>query len=130
MKESVGPELFFSSICFLSVFNYPMNVYSCMHDLISAIVISGTKTVKPNEQIKLTCNASSSRRDPVTSLEWYKNGRKLQEDRRNLILRNYGRDAYYVSELYVRRTRVEDGGRYTCRSQRNQESIDVRIEGK
>ncbi|XP_048238836.1 basement membrane-specific heparan sulfate proteoglycan core protein-like isoform X2 [Haliotis rufescens] len=96
----------------------------------SAIVISGTKTVKPNEQIKLTCNASSSRRDPVTSLEWYKNGRKLQEDRRNLILRNYGREEYYVSELYVRRTRVEDGGRYTCRSQRNQESIDVRIEAQ
>ncbi|XP_067659130.1 basement membrane-specific heparan sulfate proteoglycan core protein-like isoform X2 [Haliotis asinina] len=96
----------------------------------SAIVISGTKSVKPNEQIKLTCNASSSRRDPVTALEWYKNGRKLVEDRRNVILRNYGRDRYYVSELYVRRTRVEDGGRYTCRSQRNQESIDVRIEAE
>ena len=98
-------------------------------DSLSALVVSGTQSVKPNGQIQLVCNATSTQRQPVTSLDWYKNGRRLEGNSRNVILRNYGRDRYYVSELYVRRAGVTDGGRYLCRSQRNQESIDVRVEG-
>ncbi|XP_041377591.1 basement membrane-specific heparan sulfate proteoglycan core protein-like isoform X3 [Gigantopelta aegis] len=92
-----------------------------------AIVIRGPTKVRIGEQIHLVCNASTAQ-GPVDKLDWYHNNRKLRDGQsRNIVMRNYRREKYYISELYVRQTSEQDRGAYLCRSRRNQKRHLVEV---
>ncbi|XP_060574037.1 leucine-rich repeats and immunoglobulin-like domains protein 1 isoform X2 [Ruditapes philippinarum] len=89
--------------------------------LIPSINMSGTQIVEKGNPIKLLCNATSGN-DKLQSIDWFKDGNKLQTSYTNEIFISQKvsiSEHSITSTLDIDKARMTDMGRYVCRASRN-----------
>ena len=101
---------------------------STIASLLSDISLSGTQYVNQGSVINLTCNATGGIHAPL-GIDWFFKGKRIQttqsqwKDRIQILKRKKGR--YYISDLIIGRSTMNDQGTYVCRSTdfRNQKEV-------
>ena len=82
----------------------------------AAIRITGTEFVKRGAPIHLVCN-DSGRPVPPLNVDWLKDGHVIDSDAEGgVIVTKHLNATRLVSVLAIRRSRMQDGGLYECRS--------------
>ena len=96
------------------------------HDEYATLVFTelrmgGTEYVDIGSQIHLSCNATGDGRSPV-AVDWFFEGNRVHPSnprwrgRLEILRRTSYDEKYYISELIIDRSRMEDKGSYVCRS--------------
>ncbi|XP_045156846.2 kin of IRRE-like protein 2 isoform X2 [Mercenaria mercenaria] len=88
--------------------------------VIPSIHLSGTQIVEKGNPIQLLCNATSGD-DKLQSIDWFKDGIKLQTSYANEIFISQKvsiSDHSITSTLDIDKARMTDMGRYVCRASR------------
>lgn len=83
--------------------------------------MSGTKYVRQGEKIHLVCNATGSARAPE-DINWFFDGRRIHpanaewQGRVEITRQRLFEGKYFISELIVEHSTIEDKGDYVCQS--------------
>lgn len=89
--------------------------------MVSELKISGNTFVNMGRKLHLICNATSSIRAP-DAVDWFKDGQRIHPSnpiwsgRIDIVKHESFEGKYYVSELIIDHTQLEDNGHYVCRS--------------
>ncbi|KAK6175562.1 hypothetical protein SNE40_014001 [Patella caerulea] len=92
------------------------------------LTLSGNTEVQRGGRLTLKCTASESER-PVNRLEWFRNGQRVDDNRRSVIITRSRDEATrsYVSELIIDRATETDVGLFVCRALGQVQQLQVQI---
>lgn len=87
----------------------------------SSLKVNGTQYVNVGDKIHLTCNATGSTRAP-DAVDWFYEGNRIHQSnprwqgRVEILKHESFEGKYYISELIIDHSTLEDKGHYVCRS--------------
>lgn len=87
----------------------------------SELKVTGTKYVNMGDKIHLTCNATGSTRAPE-AVDWFYEGNRIHQSnpkwrgRVEVVKHESFEGKYFISELIIDHSNLEDKGHYVCRS--------------